>query len=479
MPSNLRQLISQLPSKEIPILDHMKDLVARFVEKGLLQFSYVHQILYEYCQELEGKELYIKDILVQLIDAGLKLMPTKAGSKVMCYITTWSGARERKKLLKNLKGHALESVNHPSAHLAVIRLIEVTDDTIAVQKMLLEEVNMTTMPVKYAANGEILPSFPPLYLMAIHTFGRKLLLRLLQLKKSFLEPDEEPLFIIKEGDDGEQEMQGSSRAVCKKSRAMKRREHLTFLKSSLLMVCGRYFEKLARNRNGHKVLEEVIQAYYPSTLLKAFVNVLTYKSTDDGAEYERGGGEVEEEAEEDDEEGQHEEANGDDEEEEMNEDLEEKEEKEGDKEQEDFEAAEEEEEVNEAPAIVGNLESEQLPIEEDSCVHSVLKFVLSLQTQLEDKKLTSEVDKSLWEDENSFPFASSLLDALLEEGEKGEEETTCLLDRWILSNRGCFALVEMMKVPSCQANLREALIVRKASLVDQEHAGGRKLSGML
>jgi len=41
-----------LPQKESAITEHMNSLIQKFVDKGLLEFSYVHHLLWEYTQEL-------------------------------------------------------------------------------------------------------------------------------------------------------------------------------------------------------------------------------------------------------------------------------------------------------------------------------------------------------------------------------------------------------------------------------------------
>jgi len=80
-------------------------------------------------------------------------MTTKAGAKVATCVITFSGAKERKKILKSLKGNVAESLFHDSAHLVVMRLVDVTDDTVNVQKSLIEEIR-TVQPVeKYSASG--------------------------------------------------------------------------------------------------------------------------------------------------------------------------------------------------------------------------------------------------------------------------------------------------------------------------------------
>ena len=58
----------------------------------------------------------------------------------MCVVSTHATAKDRKRLLKALKGNVLGSLMHPSAYLALMRLVDVTDDTVNVQKMVLQDI---------------------------------------------------------------------------------------------------------------------------------------------------------------------------------------------------------------------------------------------------------------------------------------------------------------------------------------------------
>mmetsp|Transcript_15693 Transcript_15693/g.15033 ORF Transcript_15693/g.15033 Transcript_15693/m.15033 type:complete len:336 (+) Transcript_15693:61-1068(+) len=58
---NLMHLLEQLPSKESALMDHMRDLVQKFVDKGLMEFSFVHNLLWEYSQQI------IKESLVEKV----------------------------------------------------------------------------------------------------------------------------------------------------------------------------------------------------------------------------------------------------------------------------------------------------------------------------------------------------------------------------------------------------------------------------
>lgn len=86
-PRNLRQLIEQLPAKRSAILDHMRDLVQKFVQKGLLEFAYVHNLLWEYTQEAlideNSRTQRLNDLVSQLAESAPKLLSTKPGTSAV------------------------------------------------------------------------------------------------------------------------------------------------------------------------------------------------------------------------------------------------------------------------------------------------------------------------------------------------------------------------------------------------------------
>ena len=60
----------------------MRDLIQKFVDKGLMEFSFVHNLLWEYTQQIvkevvdvtavEGKKSRIDDLVNQLVESGPK-----------------------------------------------------------------------------------------------------------------------------------------------------------------------------------------------------------------------------------------------------------------------------------------------------------------------------------------------------------------------------------------------------------------------
>jgi hypothetical protein len=377
--------MGQLPAKSSSLIDHMRDLVQKFVDKGLMEFSFVHNLLWEYTQQIvkevvdvtaaEGKKSRIDDLVNQLVESGPKLMSTKPGAKAMCLIISHAGVKERKRIMKTLKGHTLESLLHDSAFLAIMRLVDVTDDTVTVQKSLLEEIRSPMADIKYTATGEIIGTpYPPLISIAKHRNGNKLLLKLLAPEKKCLEPgDETDLF-------------ATVPTSSKKLPGMRRREHLAYLKAPLIQVCAQYAGDLIRCRSGGKVLEEVVRTFFPASALDSIARVFSGLEVDvaelnqedmkayEGADDDE---DEEEEEEEEEQEGEGEEEEGDNEEMDEEDGDEEGEEEEGDDAM-DEEMAEEESAV---PVPKATPVVELLPIQEDPVAHLLLKKLLQFEVR--------------------------------------------------------------------------------------------------
>ena len=142
-----------------------------------------------------------------------------------------------------------------SAYLGVSRLVDVTDDTVAIQKGILSEITSLTTEDRFTASGEkIAASEPPLIAIARHRFGSKFLLRLLAPEEArYFEEDERELFAIQEVP-----REGSMAPVSKKSGDMRRQELLRYLRVPLEQACLRHVATLLTCRSGSKVLEEVL-----------------------------------------------------------------------------------------------------------------------------------------------------------------------------------------------------------------------------
>jgi len=447
--------------KRSAIIDHMRDLVHRFVDKGLLEFTYVHELLWEYVREVSGEKMRMDDLVALLADSAPKLMSTKPGTRVVCHVVGHSGAKERKRIMKSLKSKVLESLLHDSAHLGIMRIVDVTDDTVSVQKMLLEEIKDTKPVLKYTADGQLIGTpYPPLISVAKHRLGCKLLCRLLAPQTKHLEPDEEPLFVIKEGES-------------RKAAGVKRKEHLAYLKSSLVALSSRYAEDLSRCRSASRALRNVVEVFFPEAVINALVAVFSGKSVET---VDMPVDEDDEEGDEDDDDDEEEDDEDEDDDEEQQkgkgedmdqEDQGEQEKEEGDWGDDDDLEADDEDAILKPAAANKNKgaavlppPAPLLPIHEDPVAHQLLKQLLQLEAAAEigSGKAGGEMaalDDSLWEKSASAPDRVKLALPLFQAISSASDSSS--LGSWIACNRGCYAIAAMIQVPSAKQAILKAL----------------------
>ena len=356
-----------------------------------------------------------------------------------------------------------------------MRLVDVTDDTVTVQKSILEELRSTVPIVKYSASGAIIGTpLPPLATVAKNKFGRKFLMRLLTPDSKHLEPDEAVLFPEKV-------------LTSKKAPEAKRREHLFYLRNTLTTVLSNHADVLARDKFGYQVIFAAVRAFCPQSLLSALCLVFTGQEITPAES--SGADDHVEDAEESE--------AGDESEEEM--EVEESGEQNDEEEEEDMSVEDEsDDEAEEEPET--EMDVEQTSIQEDPSAHHLLKLLCQLQFSYEKrhppvvattiakkakKKAAPElitekplipIDESFWEsasdDATVLNFCNDLLAKLQDEN---------LLPAWLSCNRPSFALAELAKVPSTQRALKDALGELKAEVkaAKSSHAGGKLLVSLV
>lgn len=476
-PKNLRSLIEAQPLKKSAVLDHMRDLVQKFVDKGLLEFAYAHQLIWEYAEEIEldNSRSESTDVpprmldLIELVaDSVAKLLTTKPGAKVVCRMATYGTAKDRKRMLKPLKGNVLESLCHESAHLGLMRLVDVTDDTVTVQKSMLEELRSTVPIVKYSASGNIISTpLPALAKIAVSKYGRKFLLRLLTPDTRHLEPDEDNLF-------------PSKAYTSKKAPEARRREHVFYLRNVLTTVLINHLDVLVRDKYGSQVVFAAVRALCPASLVGALGLVFTGQQVSSVEPPSIEDGDSDNDMELGDEEEIEEEA-VDLVEENMEENVEESDDS-------------DDEELDDVEAV--EMDVAQASIQEDPSAHHLMKLLCQMQVSYEklhplalpetkgkkskkkavvpesDDSRCVAIDDSFWESSGTFNFSGELLNNIVDQG---------LLPQWLSCNRPCFALAELAKVPSTHQHLLDALSSHAAALkaANKEHSGGKLLASLI
>jgi len=126
-----------------------------------------------------------------------------------------------------------------------------------------------------------------------------------------------------------------------------------------------------------------------------------------------------------------------------------------------------------AKAAPSNEEAKiELNIHEDPVAHLVLKHILKLEKQVENKEVDASIDQSLWENSNIFPLQFGLrLLTLLNENKQ-------LLKQWLTCNRPCFILSDILQITSAKKKGFDILKSYKKD-INTSTMGGQLLAQIL
>jgi len=166
-------------------LNHVETILVKAFEKQMHSFAYIQTLLADYldaCTPTQRRAFLTAN--PTLGDNALQLIATRSGSRAVAYLAAYGTAKDRKKMLKSFKGYSVSSLEHVHAYLAVLRLVDCTDDTVTVGKMLFQEILMAPPVAKDDEDDDMEVddvSQPQKLLlkMALHERASKLLLLLL------------------------------------------------------------------------------------------------------------------------------------------------------------------------------------------------------------------------------------------------------------------------------------------------------------
>jgi len=250
---SLKEIIQQNPESSSSAIQYLHGVCDRGIEKGLFAFSYFQELLWEFIENASSTQL--KDIIPSLVDHSIHLLSTRAGSKVVAYCAAYGTPKDRRKMMKNLKGYTKSSLLHKDAYISILRLMDVTDDTVAIQKNILAEL----LPPQSGEEDEEADS--PLLEVALSDTGYKIFFTLL------LNPEEHPqlfdpfeLELLKPALMIDKET-GESTPTSKKNPDTRRRELSQYMRQSMCDLCLRHTDELMRSRIGSKVISFVYKSF--------------------------------------------------------------------------------------------------------------------------------------------------------------------------------------------------------------------------
>jgi pumilio family protein 6 len=271
------------PRRGAAALGALGAVLAKIVTKGLLDLTYVHELLAEYLENAEPTE--VLHMATTLQDAPLHLASTREGTRAACACVAYGGPKQRKHMIKSMKDHVLKLATHPHAYLLLMRVLDVVDDTVLVGKTVLAEL---------AAKPE------DLLAVATHPQGRKVLLHLLRprhpmyndpaelaLMAPALAPKDLAALSTEEGraaaasaaggrDASAAKKQAKQSAenlvpTSKKAPSRRRNELLDVMKAPLEALCAAHAQEMMMDPNGADVLVEVVGLWGTEEVVAAAV----------------------------------------------------------------------------------------------------------------------------------------------------------------------------------------------------------------
>jgi pumilio family protein 6 len=281
----IHHIIEKQPDGKEAALESLVAIINKGIEKGLFSFAYFQQIICEYVTAASPNE--VRSLCSSLVDHCIHLISTRAGSRVVAECAAYGTPKDRKRIMKSMKGYTRSSLLHSDAYIAILRILDVTDDTVNVQKAILAELQvLPEKKKKMNVLGEDMNddgddgTKSPLLELALSDTGSKLFLMLLSKnedsRKKYFDPLEleilRPNPTIKEGDEDV--------PTSKKSANTRRVELLQYMKNLLTECCKSHADLLLKSRCGAKVLREVYATFPSKELTDAIVNAC--EDEDDG-----------------------------------------------------------------------------------------------------------------------------------------------------------------------------------------------------
>lgn len=165
-------IMAKLGLKKSSVMRHMTSALQPILEKGIVDHSITHKALIEYlsiADKLSAEEA-IKQLSGSLL---VRMIHTKEGSRIGMLCVKHGSAKERKKLVKGMKGHVGKIARDQCGSLVLVSVLSTVDDTKLVTKVIVRELQ------------------PILNELVLDKSGRRPLLQLMHPNcQSYISPDD-------------------------------------------------------------------------------------------------------------------------------------------------------------------------------------------------------------------------------------------------------------------------------------------------
>jgi len=136
---HLSKVLEVHPDKKEIIMGNLLKLTNTFIEKALTKNIVVQHLILQYvlhATEVQIQELLSDKLIEQLVD----MIHTKEGAGIAMRCIWFGKTKDRKMILKSLKGHVKEISNNEHGYLVLCAIFDCVDDTVLVKKSILSEL---------------------------------------------------------------------------------------------------------------------------------------------------------------------------------------------------------------------------------------------------------------------------------------------------------------------------------------------------
>lgn len=143
--AELSQILKEQPSKRSTIMKYLFDMTNQLIQKKMTGFTMLHDAMLQYFLNTkpgteEAKE-YMELIKEDENGDLLKNMAfTKSGSRLVCLLLAYGGAKDRKQILKTYKDTFQLMSADPHGHMVILAAYDLIDDTVLTSKSIITEL---------------------------------------------------------------------------------------------------------------------------------------------------------------------------------------------------------------------------------------------------------------------------------------------------------------------------------------------------
>ncbi|KAG4929365.1 hypothetical protein AAZX31_17G028600 [Glycine max] len=150
--SRLLDVMSKLGLQKGSVLRHMASVIQPILEKGIVDHSILHRVLLEYFSIADKSS--VTDIIQQLSSPLIvRMIGTRDGAKIGILCVKYGNAKERKKIIKGLKGHIDKTAYHQYGCMVLVCILSVVDDTKLITKVIIRELQSILKELVLDKNG--------------------------------------------------------------------------------------------------------------------------------------------------------------------------------------------------------------------------------------------------------------------------------------------------------------------------------------